>query len=63
MSKKHFIRLAEYLQDTDGYCEQFTAKQLEHLANFCHEQNPSFKRERWLAYIAKECGPNGGKVR
>ena len=24
-------------------------------------QNPNFDRERWLAYVAGECGPNGGK--
>ena len=39
MSKKHFIALAEYLRDTNGYCEPFTPAQLEHLANFCHSQN------------------------
>ena len=60
MSKKNFIRLADYLKDTSNYCEPFTKAQIEHLANFCHEQNPNFKRERWIAYIAGECGPNGG---
>lgn len=30
------------------------------LADFCVIQNPRFNRERWLAYIAGECGPNGG---
>jgi hypothetical protein len=61
MSKKHFIALANYLRDTEGYCESFTAKQIEHLADFCHSQNPNFNRERWLDYIAGECGPNSGK--
>jgi hypothetical protein len=60
MSKKNFIRLAQYLADTKQYCEPFTQAQIEHLANFCHEQNPAFKRERWISYIAGECGPNGG---
>jgi hypothetical protein len=60
MSKKHFIALAEYLRDTSGYCEPFTGKQIEHLANFCHSQNPAFKRGRWMAFIRRECGPNGG---
>jgi hypothetical protein len=60
MTKKHFIALAQYLRDTEGYCQPFTANQLEHLANFCHSQNPNFNRSRWLAYIANQCGPNGG---
>ena len=61
MSKKHFIALAKYLADTKQYCEPFTAAQLEHLANFCHSQNPRFMRDRWLSFIAGECGPNGGQ--
>ena len=32
------------------------------VADFCASQNPHFNRARWLAYIAGECGPNGGKV-
>jgi len=60
MSKKHFIALADYLRDTQGYCETFTPAQMEHLANFCHAQNCAFKRERWLDYIAGKCGKNGG---
>lgn len=63
MTKKHFIRFAEYLRDTLNYCEPFTPKQLEHLADFCHEQNPNFNRERWLGYIAGTNGKNGGKVK
>jgi hypothetical protein len=60
MSKKDFIALAKYLADTKFYCEPFTPKQIEHLANFCHSQNPAFKKQRWLDYIADTCGPNGG---
>jgi hypothetical protein len=63
MSKKHFIRLAEYLKDTDGYCEPFTAAQLEHIANFCHETNHRFMRDRWLGYIAGTNGKNGGAIK
>jgi hypothetical protein len=33
------------------------------LADFCASQNSRFDRERWLGYIAGECGPNGGKVK
>ena len=61
MTKKHFIKLADYIADTTNYCETFTPKQIEHLANFCHSQNPNFNRERWLDYVAGLCGPNGGK--
>ena len=32
------------------------------LADFCKSQNYRFDRERWLVYIAGECGPNGKKV-
>jgi len=34
---------------------------LDRLARFCASQNPLFKRDRWLSYIAGEVGPNGGK--
>ena len=61
MTKKNFIALADYLKDTVNYCPAFTPTQLEHLANFCHSQNPNFNRERWLRYIAGENGQNGGK--
>ena len=60
MSKKHFIALADYLRDTKHYCQPFTTDQIEHLANFCHSQNPNFKRDRWIGYIAGTCGPRGG---
>jgi hypothetical protein len=60
MTKKHFIRFAQYLKDVDGYCEPFTSNQIKHLADFCHEQNPRFNRERWIDYINGLCGPNGG---
>ena len=33
------------------------------LADFCESQNAEFKRDRWLAYINGECGPNGGKIK
>ena len=32
------------------------------LADFCKSQNGMFNRERWMSYIAGECGPNGGKL-
>ena len=63
MTKKHFIRLAEYLRDTEGYCEPFTERQLYYLARFCSEMNVRFDRSRWLGYIAGTCGPNGGSIK
>lgn len=33
------------------------------LADFCKAQNGCFDRQRWLSYIAGECGPNGGAVK
>jgi len=60
MTKKDFIAMAEYIRDTEGYCEMFTDRQIEHLANFCHSRNPAFKESRWKGYIANLCGPNGG---
>lgn len=61
MTKQDFIRLADYLQDTTQYCEPFTERQLEHLANYCHATNPLFNRQRWLDYIASKPDENGGR--
>jgi hypothetical protein len=66
MTKKHFIALADKIRQfrTDGSGNQpFSAAQIRVLADFCKEQNPNFNHERWLAYIAGECGPNGGQVK
>lgn len=59
MTKKHFIQLADTIRNSPV---EFTAEHLAVLADFCVKQNPQFNRTRWLAYIANECGPNGGKV-
>lgn len=42
---------------------KFNIDQLNTLADFCHFQNPSFDRHRWLDYIAGKCGPNGGRIK
>jgi hypothetical protein len=42
----------------DGQIHQWNLMR-DRLADFCASQNPQFNRERWLAYIARECGPNG----
>lgn len=74
MTKKHFIELAEVVKATEPIkLNQKDARaSAEHrqwesmrdaLAQFCASQNPRFMRERWLGYIAGECGSNGGKVK
>ena len=70
MSKQDFIALADEINDHNRTAKQlperytpFTPDQLKTLAHFCAKQNSRFMRERWFAYIAGECGPNGGKVR
>ena len=70
MTKQHFIALADTLRDlaptgermTDAAIEQYDMT-VRALADFCATQNPVFNRERWLAYVAGECGPNGGAVK
>ena len=70
MTKKHFIALADVIssltvyEDSDGSSNTNIDREemIQALARFCQSQNPNFNRERWLAYIAGECGPNGGKV-
>jgi len=68
MTKKHFIALADTIighNEDAKACHApnsvFKGSQLTALADFCQAQNPQFNRERWLSYIAGECGPNGGK--
>jgi len=70
MSKKHFIALADTIKlrnrigrKTGQEEGNFQLDHLETLADFCQSQNSNFKRERWLSYIAGECGPNGGKIK
>lgn len=73
MSKKDFIALADQIKNYNQNSFphgtntvsplQFTYTQILRLADFCQSQNPRFNRSRWLAYIAGECGPNGGNVK
>jgi hypothetical protein len=62
MSKKDFIALANAIREHNKTGDAFTPSQLATLAVFCRQQNPDFKRERWLDYIAGLCGPNGGSL-
>lgn len=68
MSKKDFIALADAIREHNRLASHFGGKQFHEsqiaiLANFCQSQNPNFKRDRWLDYIAGKCGKNGGKVK
>lgn len=63
MTKKHFIALADMIRDQNRFGPVlFDRTHLEMMAAFCRMQNPLFNRERWLAYIAGECGPGGGRM-
>ena len=70
MTKKNFVALADVIssltvyEDSGGLSNTNIDREemIQALARFCQSQNPNFNRERWLAYIAGECGPNGGKV-
>jgi hypothetical protein len=68
MTKKHFVALADSIREHNQLAKfngetAFTSDQLAVLARFCASENPRFKRERWLDYIAGFCGPNGGRAR
>lgn len=62
MSKKDFIALAKRIKEYNEGFVGFGCEQVDIIADFCATQNPRFNRERWLSYIAGECGPSGGKV-
>ena len=74
MSKKDFIALADAIKEHNRIADQrerfgstkdhfFSEDQISSLADFCEDQNPNFKRDRWLDYIAGNCGPNGGAIK
>lgn len=68
MSKKHFIALADMIRMANRNTEPeglgyWDSAHIQQLASFCQGINPNFDRARWLAYIAGECGPNGGTVK
>jgi hypothetical protein len=67
MTKRHFIALADAIRKhnssgrggREGF-NLFDQQHLNSLAAFCASQNPQFKRDRWLGYIAGTNGKNGG---
>ena len=73
MSKQDFIALADIIRDYNNGAfpagsnivspVQFTHTQILALAEFCKRQNYAFKKERWIDYIAGECGPSGGAIK
>ena len=66
MSKKDFVDLADRLKrvknGNDGGLVSWEYI-LEEICQFCKSQNFNFNRERFLDYLAGECGPSGGKVK
>ena len=67
MTKKTFIALADTII-ASGPADRsaqgaFSDSAIKLLADFCASQNPAFNRERWLAYVAGDCGPNGGTAK
>lgn len=64
MSKKHFIALADFIRSSRASNPNtFRQGEILELAEFCRQQNPNFKRERWLDYLGGKCGKNGGKIK
>ena len=73
MTKQHFTALADSIRAYNSQAFpagtnvasplEFTHTQIHALADFCAAQNSAFKREHWLAYIAGNCGPDGGKLK
>lgn len=74
MSKKDFIALADALKTSKPVkvSSRYTLAEFEMMlsqwhsdcltvADACKAASSTFKRDRWLSYIAGECGPNGGK--
>lgn len=58
MTKKDFIALADALRGLE-----VSEEVLQVLCNFMRAENATFMEGRWRAYLAGECGPNGGKVK
>ena len=70
MTKQHFIALADSIRQNNSAAVatrnahlSFDTHHLGVLADFCAAQNPAFNRSRWLAYVAGDCGPDGGKLK
>ena len=65
MTKKNLIDLADAIRvfgENISLPADKISIPVSVLADFCATQNPNFDRNRWLDYIAGNCGKNGGKV-
>jgi len=62
MSKKDFIKLADALR-TVYEAGNLSPEALGAIMEFCKEQNPMFKRERFFGYLTGLNGPSGGAVK
>ena len=68
MSKRDFIALADALRAEkpgDNWNPNKKTQwelDVKAIANVCAASNPRFKQERWMSYIAGECGKNGGRL-
>ena len=60
MSKKDFVELADVIRENKHL---FSSEAIGVLIGFCRNQNSAFKKDRWIDYIAGECGPNGGAIK
>jgi hypothetical protein len=63
LTEEHFLRLAAYIKEHQYTDTPFRPEQIEVLANFCDYFSSNFNRERWLDYLANQCGPRGGKIK
>lgn len=75
MTKLHFIALADALRNSKAKRVECTSTQeyeaillwqtetINAIADACQASNSRFDRWLWLAYIAGECGPSGGKIK
>lgn len=60
MSKKDFIALADALRPLGNRIDGDIKNAL---CRFMRSQNQNFKEDRWLNYLAGECGPSGGRIK
>ena len=58
MSKKDFIRLADYLRHVT-----LSPEALRAILDFCKASNSRFDEDIFVGYMNGTCGPNGGKVK
>jgi hypothetical protein len=65
MTKKDFIALADMIRHHNQFNTHnpFSPAQVKRLADFCKSTNSNFMKDRWLDYIAGNCGKNGGAVK